>query len=175
MFHGVQDIKFPDQGSNSHPLWWKYTVLITALPGESQAWLIFNSLSTFYQLPSFIYERNSKWRLRLRNLPMNLSYILKNWDLARNTLCIQVPSSFQSTWILDNGKMSIQSIWKPENFENFMPLGRLRVSISPIVLVSLLLLLLLVIQQWFMLWFTDLLSEKEPLKLPINSSFGWGH
>ena len=34
-FHGMQDIKFPDQGSNSYPLRWKYTVLITGLPGES--------------------------------------------------------------------------------------------------------------------------------------------
>ena len=51
--------------------------------------------------------------------------------------------------------------------ENFTPLGRLKVSVSNIGLV---LLLLLVIQQWFMLWFTELLSEKESLKLSINSS-----
>jgi len=99
---------------------------------------------------------------------MNLSYKLKICDLARNMLCIQVPSSFQSTWILDNGKMSIQSIWKPENFENFMPLGRLRVSISPIVLV---LLLLLVIQQWFVLWFR--LVEWEGTSQVTNQFLIW--
>lgn len=81
-------------------------------------------LSTFYQLPSFICEGNSKWRLGLRNLPMDLSYILKNCDLSRNMPCIQVPSSFRSTWILDNGKMSIQSIWKPENFRKLHALGK---------------------------------------------------
>ena len=30
------DLKFPDKGSNPHPLHWKHRVLNTGLPGKSQ-------------------------------------------------------------------------------------------------------------------------------------------